>query len=229
MYRVAGVLFVSALMVAWRFPISFRPDDRFLALLARFFRSAEFLLASPPQAADREASRLFRWRSAFHLHEVTALPQRLRVWGGALPPAALGSTTREQIQSLTTSLQALSDRIQALLAERPAAESGPLERELMGEMQDWRAGVREAVARIGAAPGTLDHAAARSRVEARLARLEARVEEVLGKAERASLSLEEVENMYRLLGAYRGVSEALVDLVRKVSPVQWERLREARF
>lgn len=27
---IAGILFVLALMVAWRFPISFRPEDRFI-------------------------------------------------------------------------------------------------------------------------------------------------------------------------------------------------------
>jgi len=228
-WLIAGVFFVLALMAAWRFPISFRSDDRFLALLGRFFRSAEFLLSTSRWDASRKESWLFRRRSAFHLHEVTALPPRLRVWGGALPSAALGDGTREQIQSLATSLQALSDRMRAMLEVRPAARPGILARELLADMRAWRVGVREAFGRLSEDPGTLDHAAARSRLEARLARIEARVEEALDKAGGAGLSDEEIGNMYRLLGAYRGLSEALVDLVKRVSPIDWARLREARF
>ena len=131
-------------MVAWRFPISFRPADRFLALLGRFFRSTEFLLSSSPFDASGSdpagrGSRLYRWRRAFHLHEVTALPQRLRLWGRALPPAALGDTTRDQVQSLTTSLQALSDRLQAMVEVRPATEKpSVLAQTLMADMRAWR-------------------------------------------------------------------------------------------
>ena len=109
--------------------------------------------------------------------------------------------------------------------EKPSA----LAQALMADMRAWRVGVREAFGRLSEDPGTLDHAAARSRLEARLARIEARVEEALDKAGGAGLSDEEIGNMYRLLGAYRGLSEALVDLVNRVSPIDWARLREARF
>ena len=43
------------------------------------------------------------------------------------------------------------------------------------------------------------------------------------------MSLEEVKNMYRLLGAHRGLSEALVDFAKRVAPIDWASLREARF
>ena len=35
--------------------------------------------------------------------------------------------------------------------------------------------------------------------------------------------------MYRLLGAHRGVSEALVGLAKQTAAIDWPRLREARF
>jgi hypothetical protein len=35
--------------------------------------------------------------------------------------------------------------------------------------------------------------------------------------------------MYRLLGAHRGVSEALVAFAGQVPSIDWSRLREARF
>ena len=62
-----------------------------------------------------------------------------------------------------------------------------------------------------------------------LERLEARIEEALDKADEASVSAVEGENMYRLLGAHRGVSEALVDFAKQAQGIDWARLREARF
>jgi len=64
---------------------------------------------------------------------------------------------------------------------------------------------------------------------ARLARRDARVEKALEKADEASVPVQAVYNMYRLLGVYRGLSEELVDLAQRVSPIDWDRLREARF
>ena len=96
-------------------------------------------------------------------------------------------------------------------------------------MRAWRVGLREAFGRLSADPGTLDQSAAGARLEARLARLEQTVEEALKKADETSVPAEVVNNMYRLLGAYRGVSEALVQVVQETAPIDWARLREARF
>jgi len=226
---IAGILFVLALMVAWRFPISFRPEDRFEAMLGRFLRSAEFLLSTPDANQHRRGSWLSRWRRAFHLHEVTVLPHRLQAWGRALPPAALGDTHRDLVQSLVTSLQALGERLQLLLETRAAAGSGFLVRELLEDMRDWHAGVQQAFRRLSADPGAVDRTAFRARVDARLAGLEARMEAALDKADEGRVSDEERGSMYRLLGAYRGLSEALVDVSERVTPMDWARLREARF
>jgi hypothetical protein len=227
---IGGVLFVLALMVAWRFPLSFRPEDRFLALLGRFFRSMEFLLSTSPWDANAKDSWLSRWRWTFHLHEVTALPQRIRVWGKALPPAALGDTTRDQVQSLTTSLQALSDRLQAMVEVRPVTdEPSVLARELLADMRAWRVGMKDVLGRLSTDAGSLEHGSAGVRLEARLDQLEARVEEALRKGDDQRMPSAVLDNMYRLLGAYRGLSEALVQVTQSTAPIDWARLREARF
>ena len=69
----------------------------------------------------------------------------------------------------------------------------------------------------------------RSRLDAKLERLEARIAEVLDPTDDRGLSTEEGENMYRLLGAHRGLSEALVGLAKQAAAIDWPRLREARF
>lgn len=226
---IAGILFVVTLMVAWRFPISFRPEERFMRMLDRFFRSAGFVLSRPLEDTGGTTSWLSRWRRAFHLQQMTALPQRLRAWAGMLPPAALGDTSRDQLQSLLSGIQALSDHVQGVLDAKPAVRSEVLARELGAEGRDWQASVEEAFSRFAIDPGAVDHAVFRARLVQMLARLETRIEETLNKGDAATLSIREGENLYRLLGAYRGLSEALVDLAGRVSPVDWARLREARF
>lgn len=52
---------------------------------------------------------------------------------------------------------------------------------------------------------------------------------MLSSAPAGAVSAEEFENAYRLLGAYRGVSESLVRLTEYAAAMDWERLREARF
>jgi len=59
--------------------------------------------------------------------------------------------------------------------------------------------------------------------------LEARIQEALDKSDEARVSAEESGNMYRLLGAHRGVSEALVNFASKTVGIDWVRLREERF
>ena len=59
--------------------------------------------------------------------------------------------------------------------------------------------------------------------------LEARVEEVLNRATGAQFSEMDGEHFYGLLGAYRSVSEALVDYAGTASAIDWARWRESRF
>jgi hypothetical protein len=60
-------------------------------------------------------------------------------------------------------------------------------------------------------------------------RLEERIERSVAGEDQASLSTRENENSIRLLGAFRGVSEALVNFARRSGGIDWARLREARF
>jgi len=226
---IGGILFVLALIVAWRFPVSFRAEDRFLAMLNRFLRSAGFLLSPLRADAGGKPSRLSRWRIAFHHHQVATLPHRLRAWGKALPSTALGSTNRDQLQSLLASLQVLSDRMQVLLELRPAVQSGNALSALLADIQGWRIDVQAALEHLLVEPGTVDQSAFRSRLDATLTRIEAHIQQLLGSVDESELKREENKDLYRLLGAHRGLSAALVELARHAGRLDWARLREARF
>jgi hypothetical protein len=62
-----------------------------------------------------------------------------------------------------------------------------------------------------------------------LSSLEARIQETLDKAAEGQVGDRDGENFYRLLGAYRGVSEALVAYAGSAGQIDWSGWREARF
>jgi hypothetical protein len=78
-------------------------------------------------------------------------------------------------------------------------------------------------------PEAADFAKFRSRVGAILERLEERIATAAAGEDQASLATCENENSLRLLGAFRSVSEALVNFSRQSGGIDWARLREARF
>jgi hypothetical protein len=222
-------LLVGSLLVADHFPISFRAEDRFQAVLNRFFRSCEFLLSTAECQRDFAPSRLQQWRKAYHASEVALSPRKLTGWARALPEAALGYTTRAQVQDLVDSLQAIGYRMQTLARVRAAAQSDAIVRELREDMRSWGVSVREIFARLATEPEAAEYAGFRSRLDSKIERLEARIEEALNHSDNSGVSAEEGENMYRLLGAYRGLSEALTDFAKQAAAIDWALLREARF
>jgi hypothetical protein len=223
------LMLLGTLTLTRYFPVSLRPEDRFQAILGRFFRSSAFLLATTGWSRDRAPSRLQRWRKAFHLNEVATAPQNLGSWVHDLPPEALGTTTPAQVQELLNRLQVVSDCMQTLMQARTAHQSDAMVRELHEDVHSWRVGMQGIFARLASAPESADFADYRSRLEAKLERLEARIAEVLDRTDDRGLSTEDGDNMHRLLGSHRGLSEALVGLAKQTAAIDWPSLREARF
>jgi hypothetical protein len=56
-----------------------------------------------------------------------------------------------------------------------------------------------------------------------------RIEETLNKAADGELTERDAEHFYRLLGAYRGLSEATIAYTASADGIDWTRWREARF
>jgi hypothetical protein len=63
----------------------------------------------------------------------------------------------------------------------------------------------------------------------KLGHLEQRIEETLNKAADGELTERDAEHFYRLLGAYRGLSEATIAYTASADGIDWSRWREARF
>ena len=99
------------------------------------------------------------------------------------------------------------------------------------EVRAWRQTVETRLQLRAEDPALVTEPGADGRDElmARLARLEARIEETLAQAGEGELSIEDLKNQYRLLGSYRGLSEAGVDFRRVAADIDWAQWQEARF
>jgi hypothetical protein len=119
--------------------------------------------------------------------------------------------------------------MQLLLDERDNPQAPFLVEELLEDFRAWRIGVQTSFQRLADDPAIGERDALRTRLDGFLGQLESRIKEALNKAAEGQLSEQDEENFYRLLGAYRGVSEALVDYVASAGVVDWPPWREERF
>lgn len=214
------LMFIGVLLLTSRVPFSMQPDKVFARLLGRFFRSSEYLMTP---------THLHRWRRAFHAREVATLPQKLGAWGKVVDTRALPGTTAEQVQALTTNLQVLAYRVQELLDVRAKPQATLLVRELLTDVRAWRLQVQEVLRDFSRDPAAVTSAELRERLTAGLEYLEGRIEEILDKEGEGELSEQGGENFYRLLGAYRGLSDAVIEYAGIAEGIEWGCWRESRF
>jgi hypothetical protein len=210
-------------------PVSPRPERAFLRLLGRYFRSSEYLISSMRSNPAYAATRLGRWKKSFHEREVATLPAKLGSWAPHLDNWALSGTSAAQVQTLVTSLQSLTNRLQQLFRERNTPQAPLLVQNLLADFQAWHTGVQETFQNLSGNPASGEQQALRTRVTGIVNHMEQRIAETLNNTAAGQLSERDEENFYRLLGAYRGVSEALVDYATSSSDIDWAQWREERF
>ena len=216
-----GIIWVSS----W-FPISFVPQRVIFKQLHRFLTSCEKLLA-PPRSQLTEQLELMR--REYYIHEVTALPAKIGRWMAAVPDAAKLAGGSERIPALVNDLQALADRMRELAEVQRGPQSELIVGGLRDDLQTWRRGIQQVLSRLAEEPAGVDSAALRSQLDAMVEALEARIEGTLNAAPEGRISQDESDNAYRLLGAYRGVSEALINVASSVGGISWSSLGESRF
>jgi len=215
-------------------PFSPQPHKAYLRLVRRFFRSCEYLSATLRRPPGQRLTWLERTRDAFHLRELSTLPGKIGLWARFIAPESLGDTTPEEFQALTANIQALSYRMREIVEARaalPPITPGELvvSTALQREIDTWRAALREIFRRLALDPDAGDEARFRSALDAKLQALEADIKETLNRTDQGRLSAEQQHGAYRLLGAHRGLSEAVIAFTKAAGSVNWPRLREERF
>ena len=127
------------------------------------------------------------------------------------------------------SLQALALRLKDLVDVRKHPQATLLLQELVEDMRAWRIVIEELLQRWSDDPAAVPHGDLQNRLAVKLKEMEKRIERTLSPAEQRALSAEDYINFYRLIGCYRGVSEAIVEHARLSLGFDWRALREERF
>jgi uncharacterized membrane protein YccC len=223
------VLLFFLLAITSNIPFSARPELVFLRLFGRYFRSCEYLMFTMHRDPHRKKTRFECWKKTFYTYEMSTLPTKLGVWARFIDSTSLTDTSPQQLQAVLTSLQALCYRVNELLAEHGSSQAIFLEQELRLDVRTWRGKVQEIFQRLAGEPGAGKKETFCVRLAQIINHLEQRIEKALDKAPENQLSDRDGENFYRLLGAYRGVSEALVDYAGSAETINWADLREEKF
>ena len=226
---IANLISIAILVVCWYFPFNFTPQHSFPRLLRRFFQSSSSVLDSMDRAGSHHGSWFAEQLHQFHQRQVATLAPQLETWARALPEDAFNSGERKRLEELVASLAVLSKRIRDLLTLQQAVHSDDWTHELGEEVKSWRQIIQGFLSRMSQQPEALDPAELKRRLSERIARMEAQLVYAVDRRIGDNATEEETVNMYRLLGAYRGVSEALNNVVTRTHTVDWQRFREARF
>ena len=217
-----ALLFLLLGVIAY---IPFRPfpERTLLRLLGRYFRSTALLLAEQRPTASAPPTR----RVCFHQREVASLPSKMQLWVGQADPALLGERSVQELPLLIGKLHVISYRLQALQDARALPQSPHME-VLVDDMQNWRAKLIEVLNRLSENPADCE-TLMRSKLDNVLRGLETRIAQALDATTAREISDRDSENLYALLGTYRGMSEALLDLARSLDQIDWQPWYEERF
>jgi hypothetical protein len=222
LFTMAGIAVVYALTYLIGSP---RPEKVFLKQTRRFFRSCQYLVsheAKPKTFVQRAA-----W--AYHLQELRSLPGKMAIWGKQINPQSFPENSTEQVTHLVAGLQLLAYRVEDLLAVRSERQAELLVRELGEDMRAWRLVVDQAFGQWSAVPEADPGTDLHQRVSERLAKLNARIEELSKRARPDEVGAAETRSFYRLLGAFRNLTQAGVRYADQARHIDWADWREERF
>ncbi|MEE8326092.1 MAG: FUSC family protein, partial [candidate division NC10 bacterium] len=210
------ILSLSVLVVTAYIPTSPRPEKAFMRLLSRYFRHAEFLMAGLALDWEHKKGLVGRWKTALYRNDLLELPQKLAVWGRHIDYRTFPDNTPEQVQALVTNLQALAYRIMELVEAREYPQADFLVRELSDDLRAWRILVESRFQLWTENPAVTIKTGGevRDRLTARLAKFQTRLDETFRLVGEGELRDEDYENAYRLLGGFRGLSEAMIGYAR---------------
>jgi uncharacterized membrane protein YccC len=209
-------------------PVSLRPDQAFLRLLRRYFRNGEYLFSSDIDS-KKPSTFIDRWRQTYHARDLATLPQKLGSWASHINIKVLPGTSAEQVQSIVTSLQVIDNRAQALLETRQSPQAEILIRALREDIESWRNALVRAFQNLSRDPVARKGDVFRNKLKEIMDHMEQCIEDTLNQVDEEQLTAQDSKNFYGLLGAYRAVSEAVIDYAYSTEDINWVSWREARF
>jgi hypothetical protein len=228
----AMMILACSLAIAASFVLtSPRPEKTFLRLLKRFFRHSEFLLSRVALDRDEQRGLANRWQKAVYRNDLLEIPAKLGMLGQRIDYRLLSGQTPEQVQALVTSLQALAYRIKELVEVRELPQADQLVAAAIDDLRAWRLMAQEQLRFWADDPALAvsQGAAIRDRLMVRIARLEAQIAETIRDVKEGQVNEAELENFYRILGSFKGMTESGIEYSQAAEKIDWAQIKENRF
>ena len=231
-----GLLFMVMLFI-FLFALSYllsssRPEKAMLGLLNRYFRSVGYLFsAMATDPADRNSWK-HRWKVAFSQYELNTLPTKIAAWAHFIDQKLFPENTPEKAQGLVESLQNLVLRMQSLIEASDDLNSTELREKVRSDLRPWLIQIQKAFTTWSTRPeaGSDNVEQLQQKLSSALNQLEERIDSRSRQhAGKMSLNQSESENVLRVLGGMRGVSEASVAYAGVAAEIDWDHWREERF
>jgi hypothetical protein len=208
---------------------SSRPEKVMLKMTKRFFRSAQFIISQMIREPDDKPSWIEQWKLAYYCNEMATLPAKLEAWGKSIDSRLFPNTSQEDIGQLVTSLRSLLYRFEEL---QPAKHSNQFNQTTSGQfvadLRKWAAELEFTFEQWSERPDASGDGHRRQKIKARLPAFEHRTEEFLMRLDDGTPE-DARENLCRLLGGFRGLSQATLNYARVRHHVDWDQWREERF
>lgn len=222
------VVFICLAVTAY-FPLDLRPRQSFMRLLGRYFRSCGYVMEAMSRDPQKRETLVVRLRKAFHMREISSLPTKLGPWSDVLNKKALTGTSPQQITAVVNALQGLSYRMQQLMEDRGNPQAPFLVQELRRDVAAWRAKIGDVFQYLIEKPSVENQNRFHTELTHIMDHMNMRIEETVDKAAGSDITDQDGENFYRLLSAYRGVSDALAVYVASAGAIDWAPWQEERF
>ncbi len=227
---VNSFVFISLLMV-YLYGMSYlinspRPEKELLSLVSRFFKSTRYLLSH--QTVDaKSSSMLQRYKVDFYNYEMRSLPAKIKAWGKAIDKSLFPATDYQQIEDMVNSIEVMVVRMETLFEAKSLSQDNQLI-ELSATISDWKERLIRTFDSWDDLPEEEIESNATELVFKKMQELEERLKIIVAENEN-EINEEEGIQFYRLLGGYRGVTEAILSFARVADKIDWKQWKEERF
>ncbi|WP_317849402.1 FUSC family protein [Tateyamaria pelophila] len=226
---LAAMFIALCLMqILWQFPFNFAPQQAYNRLLKRFLRSATRVITSMDHA-DAPESWWQRQIRVYHEKQIVLIPQKLPIWASQLPKETVGDEMVNQATALAVSLGVIGARLEDLVALRNGPGATLWNAEMRGELEIWRNEISALEAAMLGKNMTRAQTDFDGAARALIDQLETSFANARARGAGETSTPVQVDTVYRILGAYRGLTEAISESLKLSHAMDWPRLREPRF
>jgi uncharacterized membrane protein YgaE (UPF0421/DUF939 family) len=218
------------LMLMQNFPVSVKPEDAYLRLISRYFRSNAYLMGITLNKPSNHKKDIFkRWKIAFHSKEIETLPIKIQAWSGVINTGPNSDTSPAQLKALELHIYAITFRMQELFDTLSKTQDPILIKELNPDAIVWCNKIQKIFTELAHEPSSVSAKTMAEQLTITIDQLEVRMQEIVNSNIRQEISDLDRQNFYLLLGTYRGLVHETIRYATIAEDINWKRWKEPMF